>query len=303
MVLLIKELLVGKVNNVRSVCLMAANFQAHPSTCPPPPYQEIANPFVPIVSDSKCSAPCFLNQPGSQIHSEIANPFVPIVSDSKCSTPCFLNQPGSQIHSEAIPSAPTASEYHPVSAVANPSVNQLPAVCFISGATFGPTAVHITCPFCHVPIVTHILRRAGLLAWLICGGLALLGRLSKHLKLLMVFPDDVTTEAAMAFSRLTQRRKTGLHSDPYGHRLPLQISGSGSKTLPGFRKRTHFPVFQSHDIGCTQVTLAQRSVCANFSSMCMGHKKSSGLYSYPGMSEVLEQFIFLALALFADEVS
>uniref|UniRef100_A0A0M3HQ11 LITAF domain-containing protein n=1 Tax=Ascaris lumbricoides TaxID=6252 RepID=A0A0M3HQ11_ASCLU len=50
-----------------------------------------------------------------------------------------------------------------------------PTTIYVSSLVFGAHAVNLCCPHCQAQILTQTVGRAGLLTWLICGGLALVG--------------------------------------------------------------------------------------------------------------------------------
>ncbi|CAF1036392.1 unnamed protein product [Rotaria sordida] len=57
----------------------------------------------------------------------------------------------------------------------NRNVQQVPHVVTIVQPRFGDLSVQCTCPNCHQTIVTRVERSNGILVWLICGILILVG--------------------------------------------------------------------------------------------------------------------------------
>jgi lipopolysaccharide-induced tumor necrosis factor-alpha factor len=43
------------------------------------------------------------------------------------------------------------------------------------GVLYGDVPIQCTCPNCYQPIVTRVEKKTGLLTWLICGGIVLVG--------------------------------------------------------------------------------------------------------------------------------
>uniref|UniRef100_A0A914XD50 LITAF domain-containing protein n=1 Tax=Plectus sambesii TaxID=2011161 RepID=A0A914XD50_9BILA len=84
--------------------------------------------------------------------------------------------PMPQHHMPPPPPGYVHTAHVPVNAgMAPPMVGTTTTTVYVGAPAYGPYPNNTMCPKCHAQIVTQTQVRAGLLAWLICGGLVLIG--------------------------------------------------------------------------------------------------------------------------------
>ncbi|XP_030068895.1 lipopolysaccharide-induced tumor necrosis factor-alpha factor homolog isoform X2 [Microcaecilia unicolor] len=132
----------------------AAGIQVQPSA-PPPPYSDQPGPYV---------------TSGSQVQPGIAGAVYP--------------PPPPYVPSRTQPEPAMAGAVYPppppyVTSVMQPQLVTVVTTSVSTTAVVGNTCLStpacVICPSCHTQVITRITHSAGLLAWLICGGLLLFG--------------------------------------------------------------------------------------------------------------------------------